>query len=124
MRLKLGRPDLQDYADYFDAPVAAPDAPLTVTWAGVTTLLIDDGESAVMTDGFFSRPGLLEVGLGRVAPSAPRIDGCLSQLGAHRLEAILPVHTHFDHAMDSAGVGERTRARGGGGTSAGQVGRR
>src|ERR1700754_5300735 len=42
MRLKLGRPDLADYAGYFDAPAAAPDAPLTVTWAGVTTLLVDD----------------------------------------------------------------------------------
>ena len=62
MRLKLGRPDLRDYAGSFDAPAAGLDAPLTVTWAGVTTLLIDDGESAVMTDGFFSRPGLLRSG--------------------------------------------------------------
>ena len=71
MRLKLGRPDLANYGRYFDAPAAGPDAPLTVTWAGVTTLLIDDGTSAVMTDGFFSRPGLLEVGLRRLSPSAP-----------------------------------------------------
>ncbi len=102
MRLKLGRPDLRDYAGAFDAPAAGPDAPLTVTWAGVTTLLIDDGTSAVMTDGFFSRPGLLEVVLRHLSPSAPRIDGCLSRLGVDRLEAVLPVHTHFDHAMDSA----------------------
>src|SRR3954468_18982078 len=123
MRLKLGRPDLTNYARYFDAPAAGPDAPLTVTWAGVTTLLIDDGDSAVMTDGFFSRPSLLEVGLRRLAPSASRIDGCLSRLGAHRLEAVLPVHTHFDHAMDSGVVAERTGARVVGGTSAVQVGR-
>ena len=118
MRLKLGRPDLADYAGYFDAPAAGPDAPLTVTWAGVTTLLIDDGTSALMTDGFFSRPGLLEVGLRRLSPSAPRIDGCLTRLGVDRLEAVLPVHTHFDHAMDSAVVAERTGARVVGGTSA------
>jgi L-ascorbate metabolism protein UlaG (beta-lactamase superfamily) len=111
MRLKLGRPDLRDYAGAFDAPAAGPDAPLTVTWAGVTTLLIDDGTSAVMTDGFFSRPGLLEVVLRHLSPSAPRIDGCLSRLGVDRLEAVLPVHTHFDHAMDSAAVAERTGAR-------------
>src|SRR4029078_9889664 len=71
MRLKLGRPDLTDYAGSFDAPAAGPDAPLTVTWAGVTTLLIDDGTSAVMTDGFFSRPGLLEVVLRHLSASAP-----------------------------------------------------
>jgi L-ascorbate metabolism protein UlaG (beta-lactamase superfamily) len=41
----------------------------------------------------------------------------------HRLEAVLPVHTHFDHAMDSAAVAERTGARVVGGTSAVQVGR-
>ena len=94
-----------------------------MTWAGVTTLLIDDGTSAVMTDGFFSRPGLLEVVLRRLSPSAPRIDGCLSRLGVDRLEAVLPVHTHFDHAMDSAVVAERPGARVVGGTSAVQVGR-
>ena len=96
---------------------------MTVTWAGVTTLLIDDGASAVMTDGFFSRPEPAEVGLRRLSPSAPRIDGCLARLGVERLEAVLPVHTHFDHAMDSAAVAERTGARVVGGTSAVQVGR-
>jgi L-ascorbate metabolism protein UlaG (beta-lactamase superfamily) len=123
MRLKLGRPDLTDYARYFDAPAAAPDAPLTVTWAGVTTLLIDDGASALMTDGFFSRPNLLETGLRPLSPSAARIDGCLARLGVDRLEAVMPVHTHFDHAMDSGVVAERTGARVVGGTSAVQVGR-
>lgn len=123
MRLKPGRPDLDNYARYFDAPPAQPDAPLTVTWAGVTTLLIDDGSSSVMTDGFFSRPSLLEVGLRRLSPSEPRIDGCLARLGVDRLEAVLPVHTHFDHALDSAVVAERTGARVVGGTSAVQVGR-
>ena len=84
MRLKLGRPNLADYAGYFDAPAARDGAPLTVTWAGVTTLLIDDGESAVMTDGFFSRPSLAEVGLRPLSPSPPRIDG---SPGAHRRAA-------------------------------------
>ncbi len=123
MRLKLGRPDLADHARYFDVPAAEPGAPLTVAWAGVTTLLIDDGESALMTDGFFSRPSLAEVGLRSLSPSAPRIDGCLARLGVQRLEAVLPVHTHFDHAMDTAVVAERTGAKVVGGGSAAQVGR-
>ena len=123
MRLKLGRPNLADYAGYFDAPAASDDAPLTVTWAGVTTLLIDDGESAVMTDGFFSRPSLAEVGLRALSPSAARIDGSLARIGVRRLEAVMPVHTHFDHAMDTAVVAERTDAKVVGGTSAREVGR-
>ena len=113
MRLKLGRPNLADYAGFFDAPAAQQGSPLTVTWAGVTTLLIDDGESALMTDGFFSRPSLAEVGLRALSPSAPRIDGSLARLGVQRLEAVLPVHTHFDHAMDTGG-GRRAHRRQGG----------
>lgn len=121
MRLRPGRPDLADYARFFDLPAAGP-APLTITWAGVTTLLIDDGTSAIMTDGFFSRPSLLRVGLGRIAPSAPRIDGCLARLGVRTLAAVLPVHTHFDHAMDSAVVADRTGAQLVGGASVTHLG--
>ncbi len=122
MRLKPGRPDLRNYTRYFDVPGAAADAPLKLTWAGVTTLLIDDGASALMTDGFFSRPSLVSVGLGQIAPSASRIDDSLNRLGVDRLDAVLPVHTHYDHAMDSAAVAERTGARLVGGESAAQVG--
>ena len=122
MRPKPGRPDLRDYAGYFDVPAATPDSALTITWAGVTTLLIDDGTSALLTDGFFSRPNLAAVGLRRISPSLPRIDGCLARIGVDRLDAVLPVHTHFDHAMDSAVVAERTGAVLVGGTSAAQVG--
>lgn len=124
MRLKAGRPDIDDYARYFDLPPAGPAAAPTVTWAGVTTLLISDGTSAVLTDGFFSRPSLLQVGLGRIAPSQPRIDGCLGRLGVRSLDAVLPVHTHFDHAMDSAVVAQRTGAALVGGASAAHVGHR
>jgi L-ascorbate metabolism protein UlaG (beta-lactamase superfamily) len=123
MRLKLGRPDLGDYAGFFDQPAAGAGSPLHVTWAGVTTLLVDDGESALMTDGFFSRPSLLTVGTRKLEPSLPRIDGCLTRLGVDRLDAVLPVHTHFDHALDSAVVAERTGATLVGGTSAAHLGR-
>lgn len=122
MRLKPGRPDLAPYARFFDGPSATPQSPVTVTWAGVSTLLVDDGTSAVLTDGFFSRPTLPRVVLRKLAPSLPRIDGSLARLGVDRLEAVLPVHSHFDHAMDSAVVAERTGARLVGGSSTAQVG--
>jgi L-ascorbate metabolism protein UlaG (beta-lactamase superfamily) len=122
MRLKVGRPDLRKYRDRFDTPAAIPESPLTVTWAGVTTLLVDDGASAVLTDGFFSRPDLLRVGVRTIAPSAARVTDALGRLGVQRLDAVLPVHTHFDHALDSALVAERTGAVLVGGDSAAQVG--
>lgn len=122
MRLRLGRPDVTAYADRFDVPEA--DGGLSVTFLGVSTLLLDDGTSAVMTDGFFSRPGLLTVGTGKIQPDLGRIDGCLQRaLGGRRLEAVLPVHSHFDHAMDSAVVAHRTGAQLLGGTSTAYVGR-
>src|SRR6201996_7968019 len=100
MRPRLGRPDLSRYADRFDAPVAGPDAPLSATWMGVATLLLDDGTSALMTDGYFSRPGLAQVAAGKVAPSPARVDECLARADVSELAAVIPVHTHIDHPMD------------------------
>lgn len=122
MRLKLGRPDIAAYAHRFDAPAAAPDA-LSVTWMGVATLLIDDGSSALMTDGYFSRPGLAKIAAGKVAPSPARVDGCLARAKVSRLAAVIPVHTHIDHVLDSALVADRTGAQLIGGQSAANVGR-
>ncbi|QZA07410.1 MBL fold metallo-hydrolase [Mycolicibacter heraklionensis] len=123
MRLKLGRPDIGRYTDRFDVPSAAPGAPLSMTWLGVSTLLVDDGSSALMTDGFFSRPGLLRAAFGKLSPSPARIDGCLSRAGVQELAGIIAVHTHFDHVMDSAVVAERTGAVLVGGESTANVGR-
>ncbi|HMD23170.1 MAG TPA: MBL fold metallo-hydrolase [Streptosporangiaceae bacterium] len=123
MRLKFGRPDITRYADRFDLPAAAPGAPLRITWLGVTTLLIDDGESALMTDGFFTRPSLPTFRLRRIAPSQPRIQDCLARAGVRQLEAVIAVHTHYDHVMDSAAVADRTEARLIGSASAANIGR-
>jgi L-ascorbate metabolism protein UlaG (beta-lactamase superfamily) len=123
MRLKLGRPDIARYSDRFDVPATQPDAPLSATWLGVATLLLDDGSSALLTDGFFSRPGMVAVAAGKMAPSAARVDGCLARAKVSRLEAVIPVHTHYDHVMDSALVADRTGALLVGGESAASVGR-
>ena len=123
MRAKLGRPDLDSYADRFDVPAASGD--FGVTFLGVSSLLFDDGEHAIMTDGFFSRPGLLTVALRRLAPDPARIDAVLARLGLgdRGLDAVLPVHTHYDHVMDSAVVAQRTGAVLVGGESSANVGR-
>ncbi|MDT5139468.1 MAG: hypothetical protein QOD58_3730 [Mycobacterium sp.] len=123
MRLKLGRPDITRYSDRFDVPEAQPDTPLSVTFMGVATLLLDDGSSAVLTDGYFSRPGLAQVAVGKVAPSPARVDGCLARAKVTRLAGVIPVHTHIDHVMDSALVADRTGAQLVGGESAANVGR-
>ena len=63
------------------------------------------------------------VSLQRLAPSQQRITDCLRRLGVHQLEAVVAVHTHFDHALDSAVVAARTGARLVGGESAANIGR-
>jgi L-ascorbate metabolism protein UlaG (beta-lactamase superfamily) len=120
MRLKLGRPDLSAYAGRFDLPRA--DGGLSVTFLGVATLLLDDGTSAILTDGFFSRPSLLDVLVRKLTPHEKRIDDSLRRAGVTHLQAVLPVHTHFDHAMDSAVVAARTGGVLVGGSSAAMVG--
>jgi L-ascorbate metabolism protein UlaG (beta-lactamase superfamily) len=121
MRLKLGRPDLASYAARFDVPGADPG--LAVTFLGVTSLLLDDGRSRVLTDGFFSRPSLLTVGLRRLAPDRSRIGAALDRVGVEQLDAVVPLHTHYDHAMDSAAVAARTGAVLAGGGSAAELAR-
>lgn len=123
MRLRLGRPDLADYAHRFTVPAATPGAPLSLTWLGVSTLLIDDGSSALLTDGYFSRPGLARVQLTKLAPAPARVDGCLARAGVRDLAAVIAVHAHFDHVLDSALVAERTGATLVGGESTANVGR-
>jgi L-ascorbate metabolism protein UlaG (beta-lactamase superfamily) len=123
VRWRRGRPDVGDYADRFAAPAAGDDAPLAVTFLGVSSLLFDDGRSAVLTDGFFSRPSLPRVLATAIGPDRARITACLTRAGIARLDAVLPVHTHFDHALDSAVVAQRTGAVLVGGESAANVGR-
>jgi len=121
MRLKLGRPDIGRYADRFNVPAA--DGDLSVTFLGVSSLLFDDGQSAFLTDGFFSRPSLLRVAVSRIAPDPKRIDTALSRADIGRLDAVVPVHTHFDHGLDAAAVAARTGATLFGSESAAYIGR-
>ena len=121
MRLKRGRPDITRYAHRFDVPAASSE--FAVTFLGVSSLLFRAGPDALLTDGFFSRPPLLRVGLRKIGPDPKRIDSALTRAGIEQLAAVLPVHTHYDHALDSAAVALRTGATLVGGESAAHVGR-
>jgi L-ascorbate metabolism protein UlaG (beta-lactamase superfamily) len=77
----------------------------------------------MLTDGFFTRPSLIDVALRRIAPDPGTIHVCLHRAGIQRLDAVIPVHSHFDHALDSAAVAERTGALLVGGESTANIGR-
>lgn len=96
-------------------PVAEPagDAAdtVTVTWLGITTLLFDDGETQILTDGAFSRLSLFEIlALRPVYSDLDVINHVLSKYRMDRVAAIVPLHSHFDHAMDVGHVANRTAA--------------
>lgn len=106
------RPSLDAIA--WPAPAIAsavnPDA-VTVTWLGVGTLLFDDSETQILIDGFFSRPSLADHLLGRpVDNDAPQINYAMNEFRMRRLAAIIPVHSHFDHAMDVGAIANRSSA--------------
>ncbi len=103
------RPDLERYSPWVaERWRGAPG--VTVSFLGVSTLLISDGETHLMTDGFFSRPSLWDVAVGELAPDPERIGDGLARAGAHRLDAVIVLHSHYDHAMDAPDVAERTGA--------------
>jgi L-ascorbate metabolism protein UlaG (beta-lactamase superfamily) len=107
----------QDRADMADTglhPQVVDDVPetaVTATWLGVTTLLFDDGETQILVDGFISRPSLFESLARRpVTYDAPMINYVMNEYRMHRLAAIIPAHSHYDHAMDVGAIANRSSA--------------
>ena len=83
---------------------------LRVGFLGVTSVLVDDGDTRLLTDGFFTRPALHRVLLGRLAPDGARIEQGLARAGITDLRAVLVGHSHYDHALDAPEVARRTGA--------------
>ena len=108
------RPKVEELqVDAWEGPLPARDgrSELRAVWWGVATLLIDDGETQILIDGFFSRPSVWQAATMRpVVPDDAAIDAALARLDARRVAAVIPVHSHFDHLMDSPTVARRTGA--------------
>lgn len=92
--------------------VSEPTDSVTVTWLGNTTLLFDDRETQILIDGNFTRIRPLEVALFLpVSSDVATINYAMAEFRMlDRLAAIVPVHSHFDHAMDVGHVANRTTA--------------
>ncbi|HSW07765.1 MBL fold metallo-hydrolase [Aquabacterium sp.] len=105
------RPSLAPYADrWLPALPAGAQAPVRMTFLGVCTVLLDDGETAILVDGFFTRPPARSVVFGRIAPDREIIARALARAGITRLAAVITVHSHYDHAMDAPEVARQTGA--------------
>jgi L-ascorbate metabolism protein UlaG (beta-lactamase superfamily) len=118
---------------YEDAPVDPhwalvasediPDGAVTVRFSGTATLLFSDGQTQWMTDGWFSRPGPLRLLLGKIGPDMEAIEQGLADNQVTELAAVLPMHSHYDHAMDAPEVARRTGAMLLGSESTANIGR-
>lgn len=117
------RPNLDLYKDYILAPTDENARDLRVTFLGVSTLLFDDNETAILTDGFFTRPGRLRTFFTKIQPDRELIDCYLKRAGIKKLNAIIVLHSHIDHAFDSAEVARQTHARLIGSESTANIGR-
>ncbi|SDX27770.1 L-ascorbate metabolism protein UlaG, beta-lactamase superfamily [Amycolatopsis xylanica] len=116
MKTPFSRPDLSPY------PREKPsDGSLRVTFLGVSTLLFDDGETAIMTDGFFSRPGKLKALTSKIGPNRAVVTRSLERAGVSELAAVIAVHSHYDHAMDTPLVASLTGAQVIGSTSTANI---
>lgn len=103
-------PPLQTNIPIPQHPLAPADASLLVRFAGVSTLLFEDRDTKWMVDGFFSRPSALAVLFSKIGPDQGEIDKNLARLGSPRLAAVVPAHSHYDHALDSPEVARKTGA--------------
>jgi L-ascorbate metabolism protein UlaG (beta-lactamase superfamily) len=104
--------ELVDYQAHLLPPAATAESgkKLRVTFLGVTTLLFDDGETAIMTDGYFTRVDLQALSTSKIKPDRERIVKSLQRAGVKSLAAVITLHSHFDHALDSPVVAMETGA--------------
>lgn len=86
------------------------DGQVSITFLGTSTILISDGRTHLLTDGYFSRVSIPELFL-PMAPNHARITQALARAGIEKLDAIPVLHTHFDHVMDSGIVAQLTGAQ-------------
>lgn len=106
---QLGSPDAPPVSQQL--PVAmSPSSALRAQFFGATTLLLRDGDHAVMIDAFLSRPGMRDVLFGTISPDATRIDGALTRARVGKIDLLFITHSHYDHSLDAAAIARRTGA--------------
>ncbi|MEA3017086.1 MAG: hypothetical protein QOI38_1808 [Sphingomonadales bacterium] len=106
------------------APPAGDDTgPLEAQYFGTSTVLLRDRGTAVLVDGFFTRPPVTR--WTRVAPDPAVIAKTLDRAGlaTARLAAVFVTHAHYDHALDAPSIAWKTGADFVGSESSGLVAR-
>lgn len=88
-----------------------PKGKVRVTFLGTSSLLIDDGETQLLTDGFFSRPSIWKTAFGKVSSDEEEIKYVMLLAGIKNLKGIFVCHSHYDHSMDAPFIANATGAK-------------
>ncbi|MGB0929382.1 MAG: MBL fold metallo-hydrolase [Chitinophagales bacterium] len=116
--------DIGEYKKWEVEPTPNPSkGAVTIQFVGVSTVVISDDSTTLMTDGFFTRPAALDLIFGAVQPDTADIRWSLERLELKKLDAIFVVHSHFDHAMDAPEVARLAGAKMYGSESTANIGR-
>lgn len=95
----LFQPRMGPYRRFLEQPTDS--GAIRVRFLGTTSMLFSDGKTAIMSDGFITRPNLLTAYLLPIRPDTARIRRLHDAFGAPRLAAVFCGHSHYDHCMDS-----------------------
>ncbi|MFF4963132.1 MBL fold metallo-hydrolase [Streptomyces sp. NPDC001222] len=100
MRMPFGHPSLRHHLSYQQRPMTS-DHGVVARFLGTSSVLLSDGETSVLSDGFVTRPGMLRVALGRIAPDRSLVHATIDRLRVKSLAAVVCAHSHYDHALDA-----------------------
>lgn len=74
---------------------------ISVQFMGGSTLIITDGHSHIMIDGFFSRQSPFEYCKNGMNTQGSKVRTQLEKLQLPYLDALFTSHAHFDHVLDT-----------------------
>ena len=87
------------------APQAPPPGALVIEWLGTAGFRIVHGESVLLIDPYFTRPGLFRVAFLKLYSNARQ---CAAM--APRADHIIVSHSHCDHLLDVPDIARHTGA--------------
>jgi len=97
-------PDIASYRSYFAPHIADTinsEGSVKVTFWGVSSMLLDDGETQVLIDGFVTRPPMHKVFFGKVESDTGLVKTIIAQHRLSGLSGVVTCHSHYDHALDA-----------------------
>jgi len=101
--------DIDRYGSYLvDDNGTTSDSSVRVTFFGASTLLIDDGVTQILIDGFFSRYSITTILTSDIATDTVIVNRYLRDYKMDRLAGIFVTHSHYDHSFDAGYIARKT----------------